>query len=63
MKNQNIENILYYKKWKPTNFTYTANFQVLTKVPKCDYLGVTYTEIQFNSLFTLYNAFTPVVKK
>ena len=32
------------KKRKPSSFTYTANSKALTKVPECDYLGVTCTE-------------------
>ena len=32
------------KKRKPPNFTYTANSEALTRVPECDYLGVTCTE-------------------
>ena len=32
------------KKRKPHNFTYTANSEALTRVPECDYLGVTCTE-------------------
>ena len=28
------------KKQKPSNFTYTASSEALTKVPECDYLGV-----------------------
>ena len=32
------------KKREPSNFTYTANFDALTRVLECDYLGVTCTE-------------------
>ena len=32
------------KKRKPSNFTYTANSEALTKVPECDYLRVTCTK-------------------
>ena len=32
------------KKREPSNFTYTANSDASTRVPECDYLGVTCTE-------------------
>ena len=32
------------KKRKPSNFIYTANSEALTRVPECDYLGVTCTK-------------------
>ena len=35
---------VFQKKREPSNFTYTANSDALTRVPEWDYLGVTCTE-------------------